>query len=33
MDTGAILNINKEAFAGSKRARENKRKGKRSIRN
>ena len=28
MDTGAILNINKEAFAGAKRAREKREKAK-----
>jgi len=28
MDTGAILNVNKEAFAGAKRAREKREKAK-----
>ena len=31
MDTGAILNINKEAFAGAKRAREKREKAKEQL--
>ena len=31
MDTGAILNINKEAFAGAKRAREKREKAKHQL--
>ena len=31
MDTGAILNINKEAFAGAKRARELREKAKHQL--
>ena len=31
MDTGAILNINKEAFAGSKRAREKREQAKHQL--
>ena len=31
MDTGAILNINKEAFAGAKRARELREKAKEQL--
>ena len=31
MDTGAILNVNKEAFAGAKRAREKREKAKEQL--
>ena len=31
MDTGAILNINKEAFAGAKRARQKREKAKEQL--
>ena len=31
MDTGAILNVNKEAFAGAKRARDKREKAKEQL--
>ena len=31
IDTGAILNVNKEAFAGAKRAREKREKAKEQL--